>query len=90
MPLARDGDGAWTPLAPGAILPFDGGVIGRGERRGGPAEPGELAGRVDGRGADDLARLLRAARPDPLVLRYAGLDLDRRLARVREAMAEGG
>ncbi|GAA1540682.1 hypothetical protein GCM10009678_23850 [Actinomadura kijaniata] len=71
-------------------LPADPEEAGRGERRGGPAEPGEPAGRVDGRGADDLARLLRAARPDPLVLRYAGLDPDRRLARVREAMAEGG
>ncbi|UBU10361.1 hypothetical protein [Nonomuraea gerenzanensis] len=88
IPIAHEADGTWAPIAAQAILPYDRGVIGRGEAKGvvpGEETPAQLA--LQSKDETALAATLASARPDPLVAQYASLDPDARWEKVAAELA---
>ncbi|MEW9555824.1 hypothetical protein [Nonomuraea sp. NPDC050783] len=88
IPLAHEEGGTYAPLAAQAILPYDHGVIGRGEAKGvfaGEESPLQLA--LQSKDEAALVGSLGSARPDSLVAQYASLDPDARWAKVSAELA---
>ncbi|MFF8956092.1 hypothetical protein [Streptomyces sp. NPDC014894] len=86
--LARGAEGSWGPIGDGAVLPYDGAVIGEGESGGErvtaaavTAPEGSVERRVAGKDARALVELLEAADPDPAAAPFASLPPEERFAR---------
>jgi hypothetical protein len=86
FPFAWLGEEGWAPLSTAAVLPYDEGVIGRGENHGADADEGTaLFDEASGRSGPELANLLAATEPYPETAAFAHLD-----PRKRWEMAQGG
>ncbi|MFE2095252.1 hypothetical protein [Streptomyces sp. NPDC059460] len=91
IPLGRFEEEGWAPTSATSVLPFDSGVIGRGEWEGNGAstlsaadfEAGSVGAAVAGRNVAVLTTLLAGTTRDPQVPAYG--DPDERLESVRAA-----
>jgi hypothetical protein len=70
-----DGGTEWGGIGPKGEAPFDTGIAGQGERLGGTENSFHVSAleTIDGKDADQIATILRAAKPDPLAVKYADL-----------------
>ncbi|MEW9552480.1 hypothetical protein [Nonomuraea sp. NPDC050783] len=83
IPLARDADGGWAPLAPQAILPYDRKRIGTGEAKGiDPDDLTALSAAVRGKSGAELSQALDLTSPEAIVAKYHDLAPDARFNEV--------